>query len=122
MDSDKILYLDEKTIKNLQYYMPENEVLQQMANFFDIFSDGTRLKILSALSISKMCVNDISKSLNINQTTVSHQLRSLKSVNAVKDERVGKVVYYSIVDESINDIMMQGVNFLFGETETDMRA
>ena len=32
MDSDKILYLDEKTIKNLQYYMPENEVLQQMAN------------------------------------------------------------------------------------------
>lgn len=122
MDSDKILYLDEKTIKNLQYYMPENEVLQQMANFFDIFSDGTRLKILSALSISKMCVNDISKSLNINQTTVSHQLRLLKSVNAVKDERVGKVVYYSIVDESINDIMMQGVNFLFGETETDMRA
>ena len=122
MDSDKILYLDEKTIKNLQYYMPENEVLQQMANFFDIFSDGTRLKILSALSISKMCVNDISKSLDINQTTVSHQLRLLKSVNAVKDERVGKVVYYSIVDESINDIMMHGVNFLFGETETDMRA
>ena len=102
--------------------MPENEVLQQMANFFDIFSDGTRLKILSALSISKMCVNDISKSLNINQTTVSHRLRLLKSVNAVKDERVGKVVYYSIVDESINDIMMHGVNFLFGETETDMRA
>ena len=79
MEENKILFLDEKTILNLQYYMPQNSVLQQMANFFSIFSDETRLKILSALSISKMCVNDISISLSLNQTTVSHQLKILKT-------------------------------------------
>ena len=113
MDENKIMFLDEKTIINLQYYMPKNSVLQQMANFFSIFSDETRLKILSALSISKMCVNDISTSLSLNQTTVSHQLKILKSIGAVKDNRSGKIVYYSIANKTINEVMLNSVDYLF---------
>lgn len=122
MEENKILFLDEKTILNLQYYMPQNSVLQQMANFFSIFSDETRLKILSALSISKMCVNDISISLSLNQTTVSHQLKILKSIGAVKDERCGKVIYYSIANDTINEVMLNGVDYLFDKKEEDIRA
>lgn len=117
MEKSKIMFLDEKTISNLQYYMPDNSVLQQMANFFSIFSDETRLKILSALSLSKMCVNDISVSLNLNQTTVSHQLKILKAVGAVKDDRCGKVIYYSIATKTINEVMLSGVDYIFDNKE-----
>ncbi len=104
--------LDSNALKSLEYYMPENNVLQQMAEFFSVFSDSTRLKILSALSINEMCVSDISTSLGINQTTVSHQLKLLKSNGAVKDKRDGKVIYYSISNDRINDIMLSGVDHI----------
>ena len=118
MEQNKILFLDEKTLINLQYYMPKNSVLQQMANFFSVFSDETRLKILSALSISKMCVNDLSISLDLNQTTVSHQLKILRAMRIVEDRRCGKVIYYSIANDTINEVMLNGVNYIFnGEME-----
>ena len=94
--------------------MPENSTLRQLADMFSVFSDFTRLKILSALALSEMCVNDLSKYLNINQTTVSHQLRHLKNFNAVSDKRVGKLVVYSLKSKMVNDIMADGVDYLFG--------
>ncbi|MBQ3047411.1 MAG: winged helix-turn-helix transcriptional regulator [Clostridia bacterium] len=106
--------LDQTTLSNLQYYMPENNTLRQLADAFSIFSDYTRLKILSALALSEMCVNDLSKYLNINQTTISHQLRLLKNFNAVKDRRVGKLVVYSLGNQFINNIMLDGVDYILG--------
>lgn len=94
--------------------MPENNTLRQLADMFAVFSDLTRLKILSALALSEMCVNDLSKYLNINQTTISHQLRLLKNFNAVTDKRMGKVVVYSLKSKMVNNIMADGVDYLFG--------
>ena len=93
-------------------YMPEPKEIEQLTNFFSIFGDGTRIKILSALAIARMCVTDLANAIGINQTTVSHQLRILKNVGAVKSERVGKVIFYSIGDEKINEIMLWGVEYL----------
>ena len=72
------LLLDKRTQGMVEGYVPEGEILTSLVRFFSIFSDGTRLRILSALAISEMCVTDISRVLVINQTTVSHQLRFLK--------------------------------------------
>lgn len=109
----KFVKLDADALKSLEYYMPRKEILQQMANFFSIFSDSTRLKILSALAIKEMCVSDISCSLDLNQTTVSHQLKLLKQSNAVSDKREGKVIFYSLANKKINDILLEGVDFLY---------
>ena len=92
--------------------MPEENVLESLANFFSIFADATRIKILSALSVSEMCVNDIANILELNQTTVSHQLKSLKTVGAVKYRRDGKIIFYSIADNVINDCLLNGVNYI----------
>ena len=108
---DKLL-VDEKTARDIKYYLPQEKVLRMLADFFSIFSDETRIKILSALSVSELCVNDISNILKLNQTTVSHQLKILKSVGAVKYRRDGKVIYYSLADENINDCLMNGVNYV----------
>ena len=111
MDSAKILLKEEK-VKDVRYYLPEEKMCLKLADFFSVFSDVTRLKILSALAVSEMCVNDISRILKINQTTVSHQLKTLKSAGAVKFRRDGKVMYYSLASEIINDCLLSGVNYL----------
>lgn len=104
--------LDRRLQGMVKDYVPNGEILDELVCFFSIFSDYTRLRILSALSISEMCVSDISNLLKINQTTVSHQLRFLKNLNAVKTKRQGKVVFYSLRSELLSDVLLKGVEFL----------
>ena len=106
------LLLDKRTQGLIEDYVPQGEVLEGVVCFFSVFSDYTRVKILSALAISELCVTDLSRILEINQTTVSHQLRFLKSAGIVRSIRQGKIVFYSLVDESINDVLLKGIEFL----------
>lgn len=96
----------------LDDYMPNMEVLDLLATYFQAYSDVTRIKILSALSISSLCVGDISFMLNLNQTTVSHQLKILKSLSLVKGQRCGKLIFYSLSSDKVNQIMLSGVEHL----------
>ena len=106
------LLIDRKTESMISEYIPSGEILDELVCFFSIFSDYTRLKIISSLAISDMCVSDLSKVLNLNQTTVSHQLRLLKNLNAVKTDRQGKVIFYSLRSETLNEVLLKGVEFL----------
>ena len=105
------LLLDKRTQGLIEDYVPQGEVLEGVVCFFSVFSDYTRVKILSALAISELCVTDLSRILEINQTTVSHQLRFLKSAGIVKSIRQGKIVFYSLVDETVNDVLLKGIEF-----------
>ena len=109
---EKKLRAEEKVVSDIKYYLPQEKVLRLLAEFFSMFSDETRIKIISALGVSELCVNDIANILNLNQTTVSHQLKLLKSVGAVKFRRDGKTIYYSLADKQINDCLLSGVNYL----------
>ncbi len=110
--SGNILFLDRRTQTLVKDYLPNEEVIQDLVGFFTIFSDYTRLKMISALAISEMCVSDLSSILNINQTTVSHQLRLLKNLGAVESRRCGKIVFYSLKNELLSDVLLKGVEFL----------
>lgn len=106
------MLLDGRTADLVREYVPEGDVLESVVMFFSIFADPTRVRLLSALAISEMCVTDLSRILNINQTTVSHQLRLLKNLGIVKSERSGKIIFYSLVSDLVNDVMLKGVEFL----------
>ena len=108
----KEILLDKRLQNLVTEYVPQGEVLDELVCFFSIFSDYTRLKMISALAISEMCVSDLSTLLKLNQTTVSHQLRLLKNLNAVKTNRQGKVIFYSLRNEALNDVLLKGVEFL----------
>lgn len=108
----QLLLLDKRTQSLIEDYVPQGDVLEGVVCFFSVFSDYTRIKILSALAISELCVTDISRILQINQTTVSHQLRFLKSAGMVKSCRQGKIVFYQLADDAINDVILKGIEFL----------
>ena len=107
-----MLLLDKRTQSLIEDYVPQGDILEGVVCFFSVFSDYTRVKIISALAISELCVTDLSRILDINQTTVSHQLRLLKNLNAVTTRRQGKVVFYSLRNEVLNDVLLKGVEFL----------
>ena len=106
------LLLDGRTQSLIENYVPEGEILEGLVSFFSVFADQTLLRILSALAITELCVTDISLVLELNQTTVSHQLRFLKNIGIVKSSRVGKVIFYSLSNDTVNDVLLKGVEFL----------
>ena len=106
------LLLDKRTQGLIEDYVPQGDILEGVVCFFTVFADYTRVKILSALAISELCVTDLSRILKINQTTVSHQLRYLKNVGIVKSERQGKIIFYSLTNDNINDVLLKGIEFL----------
>ncbi len=110
--SQTVLLLDKRTQGLIRDYVPNDEIIGDLVGFFNVFSDVTRLKIVSSLAISEMCVTDLSIMLSLNQTTVSHQLRILKDVGVVKCKRQGKIIFYSLRGELINEILLKGVEFL----------
>ena len=110
---DKVI-LEKEKLQNVLKYLPENEMLKNLSDFFSAFSDSTRLKILTALSVCEMCVNDLSIVLDINQTTVSHQLKILKSLKLVDFRREGKLLFYFLSSKCVNEVMLGGVNYLIG--------
>ena len=104
--------LDERIRNLIVDYVPEGELLGDLTDLFSVFSDKTRLRIVCALAMSRTCVTDLSDILKINQTTVSHQLRLLRNLGVVDCERDGKIIYYSLKNEIINEIILKGVEFL----------
>ncbi|OKZ57790.1 MAG: hypothetical protein BHV97_02520 [Clostridium sp. CAG:349_48_7] len=86
--------------------------LTELSDLFSVLSDSTRIKILSAICISEMCVGDLSEMLDMNQTTVSHQLKILRSTGVVTARRDGKTIYYSLANMIIPEIMRFGTLYL----------
>lgn len=101
--------LDRRRQELVKNYIPSERSLKDLAEFFDLLSDGTRLKILSALSISSMCVNDLAALLGLNQTTLSHQLGKMRSLKIVDYRRQGKISFYYISCKGISDILLSAV-------------
>ena len=88
---------------------PEDEYLYDLAELFKVFGDTTRIRILYALFESELCVNDIAQVLGLSQSAVSHQLRILKDAKLVKFRRNGKIIFYSLDDDHVRNIIAMGM-------------
>ena len=99
-------------IERVKKRMPKEEIVYDLADFFKILGDTTRMRILSALSEEEMCVYDIANLLKMTQSAISHQLRVLKQGRFVKHRKEGKIVYYSLEDDHIKHIVEQGMTHI----------
>ena len=102
---NKFLLLSERSHCQMKKFLPSDSQIFNLAEFFQNLSDSTRLKIISCLSLSDLCVNDICTLLSINQTTVSHQLQILKSQGIVSFRREGKVIIYSLISKEVGQVL-----------------
>lgn len=97
--------------------LPDDEHLFDLAEFFSVMGDSTRIKILYLLFEGELCVCDISEKLSMTMSAISHQLRILKNARLVKYRKSGKSVFYSLDDEHIKTIINMGnehINEMFG--------
>lgn len=103
------VHLHENLIAQVEGGMPDEDSIQELANFFKVFGDATRIKILCVLLQSELCVCDLAEVVGMTQSAVSHQLRVLKQMKLVKSRREGKTVFYSLEDGHIQSILNQGM-------------
>ena len=102
----------EDAVKRVKERMPSEEEYVNLSEFFKIFSNPTRLKIISLLVVDDLCVCDICEALDLNQTTVSNQLRILRANNIVKYQKEGKMARYSLTDLHIEMIYKVGLEHI----------
>lgn len=108
----EFICVHEDIVKEVNAHMPEEQKLQGLADFFKVFGDPTRIKILYVLMCSEMCVCDLAQLLDMTQSAISHQLRLLKQMALVKNRRDGKTVFYSLADSHIKTILSQGLEHI----------
>lgn len=104
----EITVIHEDVVNKVKKEMPDEEKLVATAELLKVFGDPTRIKIICALLKAEMCVCDLSALLDVSQSAVSHQLKTLKQARLVKYRRDGKVIYYSLDDDHIGRIFEAG--------------
>ncbi|MEJ1933854.1 metalloregulator ArsR/SmtB family transcription factor [Nostoc sp. NIES-2111] len=94
-----LVHLD--NVRSIQTQILSPDKAQQMAEIFGILADPNRLRLISALFSSELCVCDLAALTKMTESAVSHQLRLLKAMRLVSYRREGKNVYYSLADHHI---------------------
>lgn len=101
---DAVQHVQSKTLDMAMY--------QRLALLYKMFGDETRIRILHALEQGELCVCDLCVVLGMTKSAVSHQLKALRMTNLVKFRKAGQVVYYSLADDHVKDILTIGLEHL----------
>lgn len=101
-------HINENLVTEIKAFLPKEEILFDLADFFKVFGDSTRIKIIYLLLKSEMCVCDIAEILSMSQSAISHQLRTLRDAKLVKYRKEGKTVFYSLDDDHVKNVIEQG--------------
>lgn len=104
--------MSENQNEKINSEIPDIEVLFELADLFKVFGDSTRLRIMVTISDNEMSVLNIAETLNMEQSTISHQLRVLRQNKLVRVRREGKQIYYSLDDDHVKKIIDMGLDHI----------
>ena len=90
----------------------DEEILFDLADLFKVFSDSTRIRIMNVLFSGPTSVGEIAEVLDMSQSAISHQLKSLKGNNLVSSKRSGKSMYYELADDHVKTIFKTGLEHI----------
>lgn len=82
-----------------------------IAQFFQVLSDPTRVRIVKALAEGEWCVTDLVDALNMDQPAISHQLKYLRKFGVVSYRKKGRHVYYTLNDDQLRDVLFSGIKY-----------
>ena len=109
VETCSFLCVHEDVVAHVQSSLPPLQQLEALAELFKNFGDPTRVRILYVLLEAEVCVCDLAKLLGMTQSAVSHQLRLLKQARLIRARREGKTVFYSLADDHVAALLMQGM-------------
>lgn len=99
----EVIIVHEEVVERVQARLPN---LQKVALIFKALADETRLKIAYSLLLEKeMCVCDVAAVIRSSNATASHHLRYLREHLLAKSERKGRMVYYSLIDDHVRQLV-----------------
>ena len=104
--------LHSEVIEKKKREMPELSELYDLADFFKIFGDSTRMSILFAIDGEPMCVCDIAELLGMTRSAVSHQLKILRQSDLITYRKSGKNVFYTLADGHVKDIIEKALEHI----------
>jgi len=106
----RVVHLD-RVKRARRQAIPESD-LERLALTYKMLADPTRLKIIFALAEGEMCVCDLAAYLGLSESAVSHQLRRMREQSLVRSRREGQILYYTLVDEHVADLLMIGLEHI----------
>ncbi len=101
----KSVSVDEAKVAKVADKMLDRDAFYRLSEMFKALGDGTRIRILYALSAEELCPCELAFLLDMSMSAISHQLRTLRSLGFVRDRREGKNVYYTLYDEHVRELL-----------------
>jgi ArsR family transcriptional regulator, lead/cadmium/zinc/bismuth-responsive transcriptional repressor len=105
-------FIHEDSVKTAQEYLIDGLTSTYLARTFQALADPTRVRLISALTHAELCVCDLAAVLGMSQSSVSHQLRSLRDLHLVKSRRDGREIFYTLDDEHIRELFELGLKHI----------
>jgi DNA-binding transcriptional ArsR family regulator len=89
--------------------MRNRSVFYHLAETFQALGDASRVQIIWTLSHGEQNVTELAEKLGMSQPAVSHHLRTLRNLRLVHIRKDGRTTFYSLDDEHINRLLMEGI-------------
>jgi len=104
--------VDPEKVNLVKGKLPNSQHVNNLSETFKALSDPTRLQIVLALSHEELCVCDLATVVNISISAISHQLRILKGMKIVSFRKAGKMVYHSLDDDHIRNLVNEAMTHI----------
>ncbi len=105
-------FIHEAKVREAEADLVDGLSATKLSRTFQALADPTRVRIISALLKTELCVCDIAALLGVSQSAISHQLRQMKDLRLVKGRKEGRIVYYTLDDKHISDLFKRGLEHL----------
>jgi DNA-binding transcriptional ArsR family regulator len=102
-------WVDPDHVARARVDLVDSTTATALADLFKTLADPTRVRMIAALGNTELCVSDLTALLGMEQSAVSHQLQTLRQSRLVKNERRGRLVYYSLDDEHVHDLLARSL-------------
>lgn len=99
--------VDHEKVKRVRNSLPDDQDITELSDTFKVLSDPTRLKIVLALANEEMCVCDLAALVDVSVSAISHQLRLLRNIRLVSYRKEGKMVYYKLDDDHVENLIKE---------------
>ena len=104
-DRCDVFEADPRRVASVRARLVSEPIAAALATTFRVLGDPTRVRILDAIADGELCVCDIAALVGMSESAVSHQLRLLRSMRLVRARRAGRLMYYTLDDHHIIELL-----------------